>query len=67
MEAAMDDLDLQLEWLIDAYGPGRVLRALSDAFADRAEHIARTGYATMAKDYLALSIALETVKVPKGN
>jgi hypothetical protein len=63
----LDDLELQLDWLIERYGSSRVLTALSDLFADRAEHIAATGFASMAKDYLAMSVAIEAIHVPKGH
>ena len=60
----MDGLETQLEWLVAVYGYARVLIAFANVAADHAEGQSRRN-AELARGLLAVSVALESIKVPK--
>jgi hypothetical protein len=62
----MEEIELHLEWLIDMYSLGRVLIALANVTADRAEWMAHHDVA-LAEQWLGVSVKLESIQAPKGH
>jgi hypothetical protein len=60
----LERLEKALLYLIDQHGIARVLRALANVAADRAEHLARAGWAGAGKTWMQTSVEIERIRPP---